>query len=241
MHAFGKIVMVMLQWILAIHCSLPQSNKTMTVIKQFVFNHFEVNTFIVWDETKNCIIIDAAMNTEAENKKMAGFISENNLKPVAILLTHAHIDHVAGLRFVCDTYQLPVTMHIDGKQFLQQSETYGTAMGFHTKTMNDLQIVSIQDGDKIVFGNSELEARYVPGHAAGSMVYVLRDRKVVFTGDVLFCQSIGRTDLPTGDYDLLIDKLNTCVLSLDNDYEVLPGHGPSTTILNEKLHNPFLK
>ena len=212
----------------------------MIKIKQFVFNHFDENTYIVWDESKECAIIDPGMNSDVENDKLSRFIADNQLVPKKVLLTHAHIDHVAGLRYVCETYKLPVTMHADGQAFLGQAEVYGSAMGFGTKDMNDLDTEYINDNATINFGNSVLKALYVPGHAAGSMAFVADSPKVVFTGDVLFRQSIGRTDLPTGDYDVLMKMLNTKVLVLDNECEVLPGHGPNTTIGDEKNFNPFL-
>ena len=212
----------------------------MIKIKQFVFNHFDENTYIVWDESKECAIIDPGMNSNVENDKLSHFIADNQLVPKKVLLTHAHIDHVAGLRYVCETYKLPVTMHADGQAFLGQAEVYGSAMGFGTKDMNDLDTEYINDNATINFGNSVLKALYVPGHAAGSMAFVADSPKVVFTGDVLFRQSIGRTDLPTGDYDVLMKMLNTKVLVLDNECEVLPGHGPNTTIGDEKNFNPFL-
>lgn len=212
----------------------------MIKIKQFVFNHFDENTYIVWDDSRECAIIDPGMNSDAENKKLSGFIADNQLVPKKVLLTHAHIDHVAGLRYVCETYCLPVTMHTDGQAFLRQAEAYGSAMGFGTKNMNDLTVDSINDNDTIEFGNSLLKALYVPGHAAGSMAFVADEPKVVFTGDVLFCQSIGRTDLPTGDYDVLMQMLRTKILTLPHTCEVLPGHGPNTTIGDEINLNPFL-
>lgn len=212
----------------------------MIKIKQFVFNHFDENTYIVWDDSRECAIIDPGMNSDAENKKLSGFIADNQLVPKKVLLTHAHIDHVAGLRYVCETYCLPVTMHTDGQAFLHQAEAYGSAMGFGTKAMDDLQTEYITDNATINFGSSALKALYVPGHAAGSMAFVADSPKVVFTGDVLFRQSIGRTDLPTGDYDMLMQMLRTKILILPHTCEVLPGHGPNTTIGDEINLNPFL-
>lgn len=212
----------------------------MIKIKQFVFNHFDENTYIVWDDSRECAIIDPGMNSDAENKKLSGFIADNQLVPKKVLLTHAHIDHVAGLRYVCETYCLPVTMHTDGQAFLRQAEAYGSAMGFGTKAMDDLTVDSINDNDTINFGSSALKALYVPGHAAGSMAFVADEPKLVFTGDVLFRQSIGRTDLPTGDYDVLMQMLRTKILTLPHTCEVLPGHGPNTTIGDEINLNPFL-
>ena len=212
----------------------------MAKIKEFVFNHFEENTYIVWDDSKQCAIIDPGMNAAAENSKLAQFISDNGLRPVKVLLTHAHIDHIAGLRFACETYNLPITAHADSMAFLKQAESYGSMMGFDTKNMDDIAFESIDESSTITVGDTSIKALYVPGHAAGSMAYVLESPNVVFTGDVLFRQSIGRTDLPTGDYDELMKMLNTKILMLDNDCEVLPGHGPNTTIGDEKNMNPFL-
>ena len=113
-------------------------------------------------------------------------------------------------------------------------------MGFDVKDMSSLEIDSISDNDDITFGNNKLKALYVPGHAAGSMAYMIDEPNVVFTGDVLFRQSIGRTDLPTGDYDVLMEMLKTKILTLADGCEVLPGHGPNTTIGDEKNLNPFL-
>lgn len=209
-------------------------------IKEFTFNHFEENTYIVWDETKSCVIIDPGMNSQTENQRLAQFISDNGLCPIKVLLTHAHIDHIAGLLFVCETYKLPVTMHSDGKSFLAEAQSYGMAMGFDVKDMSSLEIDSISDNNDITFGNNKLKALYVPGHAAGSMAYMIDEPNVVFTGDVLFRQSIGRTDLPTGDYDVLMEMLKTKILTLADGCEVLPGHGPNTTIGDEKNLNPFL-
>lgn len=212
----------------------------MAKIKEFVFNHFEENTYIVWDDSKQCAIIDPGMSTVAENSKLAQFISDNGLRPVKVLLTHAHIDHIAGLRFACETYSLPITAHADSMAFLKQAESYGSMMGFDTKNMDDIAFEGIDESSAITVGDTSIKALYVPGHAAGSMAYVLENPNVVFTGDVLFRQSIGRTDLPTGDYDVLMKMLNTKILMLDNDCEVLPGHGPNTTIGDEKNMNPFL-
>lgn len=212
----------------------------MTKIKQFVFNHFEENTYIVWDDTKLCAIIDPGMNSHAENSKLAQFITDNNLIPTKVILTHAHIDHIAGLRFVCETYNLPITAHCDSTSFLKQAESYGSMMGFDTTNMDDINIECVNDNDVINIGDTVLKCLYVPGHAAGSMAYTIENINVVFTGDVLFRQSIGRTDLPTGDYDMLMKMLKTKILTLNDECEVLPGHGPSSSIGDEKNMNPFL-
>ncbi len=210
-------------------------------IKIFTFNHFEVNTFVVYDDTKHCAVIDPGMEYDSECRALEEFISSNALIPEAVLLTHTHIDHVAGLRFVTEKYSIPAYLHPDAMEILRQSEIYGSVMGFNAGNLSDVRTSFINDGDIITFGNSQLEARYVPGHAAGSMAYCLHSQKSVFTGDALFCQSIGRTDLPTGDYDLLIEKLKQRILPLPDDYRIYPGHGPSSSIGFEKQHNPFVQ
>lgn len=213
----------------------------MAKIETFVFNHIEENTYVVYDETHCCLVIDPGMETPAENDIMAEFLSKQNLKITAILLTHTHIDHMAGLRWIYDNSKVPVFFHADAGKIFRQSEIYASVLGFNVGELNDIPVKNIIDKEIIPFGNGEIEARFVPGHAAGSMVYCLHSEKAVFTGDALFCGSIGRTDLPTGNYDLLIEKLRSQVLTLPDDYRIFPGHGPQSTIGDEKLYNSFLK
>ena len=134
-----------------------------------------------------------------------------------ILLTHAHVDHIAGLRQVCEHYGLPVTMHPEGRKLLKQAEVYGSLMGFAVDNMDDLKVQEINDNDILKVGGIEVECRYVPGHCPGSMCFVLSSEKAVITGDALFHFSIGRTDLPGGDYPMLIDYLKRRVLTLPYD------------------------
>lgn len=215
-------------------------------IKQFVFNHFQVNCFVLWDEvSKVCVVVDPAAEAGYEDAQLTQFVDENGLRPQAILLTHAHIDHVAGLRQVCERYGLPVTLHKEGTKLLKQAEVYGSVMGFEVENMDDLPCHFIADNEVLTFGDVaeeafRIECRYVPGHCPGSMAYVIHEEKVVLTGDALFRGSIGRTDLPGGDYPLLMEKLRDCVMSLPDEYEVLPGHGDLSTIGEEHLYNGFL-
>ena len=157
-----------------------------------------------------------------------------------ILLTHAHVDHIAGLRQVCEHYKLPVTMHADGRKLLKQAEAYGSIMGFAVDNMGDLEISEIEDNSVLHIDKTEVECRYVPGHCPGSMCFVVPDEKAVITGDALFHFSIGRTDLPGGDYPTLIEKLKERILTLPDDYRVLPGHGIASQIGKEKKYNSFL-
>ncbi len=210
-------------------------------VKQFVFNHFQTNCYVVWDEaTKECAIVDPSAEASYEDERLVRFVEENGLKVVRIMLTHAHVDHIAGLRQVCDRYKLPVTLHRDGVKLLKQAEAYGAMMGFDVQSMDDLSCEFIEDNDVLKIGDGEVECRYVPGHCPGSMAYVLKDAQMVLTGDALFCGSIGRTDLPGGSYPLLIEKIRSRIMVLPDEYQVLSGHGELSTIGEERRYNGFL-
>lgn len=233
------------------------------MIKQFTFNHFEVNCYLIIDEAKKqCAIVDPACEASFEDAQLTQYIEQEGLQVTHILLTHAHVDHIAGLRQCCEHWHLPVTMHAEGRKLLRQAEAYGSIMGFAVDNMGDLEVNEIDDGDVIKFGirTSEfgdskgdgktltsdlrpptcIECRYVPGHCPGSICFVLHDEKAVLTGDALFHFSIGRTDLPGGDYPTLIDYLKRRVLTLPDDYRVLPGHGIPSQIGKERKYNSFL-
>ena len=211
----------------------------MISIKIFVFNPFQVNTYILYDETNECIIIDPGCYEEYEKHELLEYINNNNLKPVRIINTHIHTDHILGNAFVCKQFGLGWEAHSDGKALWEIARELGTALKIKVENIG-LPISTFKDGDIIKFGNSELEVLYTPGHAAGSVCLVNHEQKFVISGDVLFRDSIGRTDLPTGDYDLLSESIQTKLYVLDGDYVVYPGHGPETTIRHEMLYNPFL-
>ena len=211
------------------------------MIKQFTFNHFEVNAYLIVDEAnKQCAIVDPACEASFEDSQLWQYISEHQLNPVMILLTHAHVDHIAGLRQCCEHWQLPVTMHPEGRHLLKQAEAYGSIMGFAVDNMSDLDVVEINDNDVLKIGSVDVECRYVPGHCPGSMCFVIHSEKAVITGDALFHFSIGRTDLPGGDYPTLIDKLKSRILTLPDEYRVLPGHGIASQIGKERKYKSFL-
>ncbi|MCR4659941.1 MAG: MBL fold metallo-hydrolase [Bacteroidales bacterium] len=212
------------------------------MIKQFTFNHFEVNTYLIIDEgTKQCAIVDPACEASFEDAQLTQYIEAEQLQVTHILLTHAHVDHIAGLRQVCAAYGLPVTMHAEGHHLLRQASVYGSVMGFNVPPLDDLEQRHIADGDVLAIGQTFVECRYTPGHCPGSMSFYVKDRNAVLTGDALFHFSIGRTDLPGGDYDLLIDSLKQKILSLDDAVAVLPGHGISSTVGKERRYNPYLQ
>ena len=211
------------------------------MIKQFTFNHFEVNCYLIVDTaSRRCAIVDPAPEASFEDAQLTQYIEQEQLTVTHILLTHAHVDHIAGLRQCCEHYRLPVSMHAEGRKLLLQAEAWGSMMGFAVDNMGDLEVVELNDNDVLHIGNAEVECRYVPGHCPGSLCFVVPSEKAVITGDALFHYSIGRTDLPGGDYPTLIDYLKRRILTLPDDYRVLPGHGIESMIGKERKYNSFL-
>ncbi len=211
------------------------------MIKQFTFNHFEVNSYLIVDEAaKKCAIVDPAAEASYEDSQLIDYIESSSLQVTHILLTHAHVDHIAGLRQCCQHWQLPVTMHADGKKLLRQAEAYGAVMGFAVDNMDDLEVKEINDNDLLKVGDLDVECRHVPGHCPGSICFVVPADKAVITGDALFHFSIGRTDLPGGDYPTLVDYIKRRLMTLPDDYRVLPGHGIASQIGKERKYNSFL-
>ena len=212
------------------------------MVKTFVFNHYEVNTYLIVDPaSRRCALVDPACEASFEDAQLEQYIKDEGLTPSLILLTHAHVDHIAGLRQACEHWKLPVAMHPDGRVLLQQAAYYGPAMGFAVDDMSDLPVEPLQAGQRLMLGQTEIECRHTPGHCPGSMSFVVAADQGVITGDALFHLSIGRTDLPGGDYPTLIKAIREQLLILPDDYRVLPGHGIASTIGLERRHNPYLR
>jgi hydroxyacylglutathione hydrolase len=217
----------------------PFKTTFMLNIKIFPFNPFQVNTYVLYDETGECVIIDASCYEAYEEKLLKNYISENNLKPVALLTTHCHIDHILGNNFIADTYNLKPQIHHDGKHFLENAMEYAETFGFRIKKPV-MPEEYLKDGQVIKFGNQSITVLETPGHASGSVCFYHQEEKFVIAGDVLFQNSIGRTDLPTGDYDTLIKSINEKLMTLEDDVKVYSGHGPATEIGYERRSNPYL-
>ncbi len=208
-------------------------------IKTFTFNDFGVNTYILSDETSECIIIDPACNNKREEETLQAYISQNNLKPISFANTHCHVDHIAGNHFTKQSFSINLITHPMSIHLMKAATEYAGVFGFSMdKVIMPDEYVN-QD-DVIRFGNSELKVLYAPGHAEGSICFYSNADNFVITGDVLFDGSIGRTDLPSGDYDTLISSIQNQLMVLPDDCTVYPGHGGSTTIGKEKRTNPFL-
>lgn len=211
----------------------------MITVHYFIFNAFQENTYILYDETKECVIIDPGCYSNEEEQTLVNFITKNDLTPVKLLNTHCHIDHVLGNSFVASKYNIGLEIHENDLPTLHATPEYGHTFGFNIDKSPE-PTTFLRDGDTVKFGNSELEVLFVPGHSAGHLVFVGRDEKFVINGDVLFQGSIGRTDLPGGDYNTLIQSIKAKLLTLDDDFTVYSGHGSSTTIGYERASNPFL-
>ncbi len=212
----------------------------MIQIKQLVFNPFQENTYILYDETKEAVIIDPGCNNADEENMLVSFIEENELVPVKLLNTHGHIDHILGNYFIKKKYNLHLEAHVDDEFLLSDAKNYGANFGIIMQEEPPLIDKYLNEGDTVEFGNSTLHILHVPGHSPGSIVFYNEEEKILIGGDVLFNDSIGRTDLPGGDYDLLATGIKEKIFTLNKNIEVYPGHGTSTSIDKEKKYNPFL-
>jgi glyoxylase-like metal-dependent hydrolase (beta-lactamase superfamily II) len=186
------------------------------------------------------VIIDAACYENSEKQEVEEFIMKNNLKLVRNLNTHCHIDHILGNGFIAETYGIYPEYHEASVSFLASAREIAGSFGY---TMNGIPAPAryLKDNEKIKFGNSVLEVLYTPGHADGSVSFYNKKQGFVITGDVLFRDTIGRTDLPSGNFDLLMKSIREKLFTLPDDTMVYAGHGPETTIGYEKLNNPFIR
>ena len=211
----------------------------MITLKQFSFSPFEEATFVLSDESGECIIVDAGCYTREECETLKRYVEDSQLKPTLLLNTHGHVDHLLGSRFVVDTWNIPFAMHAADSYLLENAVTQGQMFGLRVE-LPPAATRYIDEGEEIVFGNSRLTSIHVPGHSPGSLLFYCREQAFLIGGDVLFAGSIGRTDLYGGNYDTLIDGIYAKVLVLPPDTTVYPGHGPKTTIGHELAGNPFL-
>ena len=208
-------------------------------IKKFTFNPFEENTYIVYDETSQCAIIDPGCYMPEQKEELLGFIKEQKLKPVLLLNTHCHVDHIFGNKLVYDTFGLKPQFHQLELRLLEAAGEYSKQLGILLEPSPTAEKY-LNEGDIISFGNLSFEILFTPGHSPGSLCFYHKQHKIVIGGDVLFQMSIGRYDLPGGDEQTLLNSIRTQLFTLPADVKVLPGHGPETTIGFEKMYNPFL-
>jgi glyoxylase-like metal-dependent hydrolase (beta-lactamase superfamily II) len=209
-------------------------------VSGFTFNAFSENTYLLHDTTGQCVVVDPGCYERAEQEALRTFIADSGLEVVLLLNTHCHIDHVFGNKFIMDTYQVPFLIHEADLSTLRAVPTYAPNYGF-PRFDNAEPTGFLTPGQPLRFGETELEVRFAPGHAPGHVLFYHEPTQTVIGGDVLFKGSIGRTDLPGGDYATLIDSIKTQLLTLPDSVTVYPGHGPATTIGAERRSNPFLQ
>jgi hydroxyacylglutathione hydrolase len=211
----------------------------MTQQKHFEFNAFLENTYIIYNNDKEAAIIDPGCSTPQECKQLADFIKAEGLKPVLLLNTHCHIDHILGNHFVYSEYGLAPILHRNELFLLQKLGEVAAFYGVEA-TPSPEPLRFIEEHEKITLGDITLDVIYAPGHSPGSVCFYNEKEKKLWGGDVLFRESIGRTDLPGGDYDTLENNILTKLFTLPDDVEVFSGHGIPTTIGYEKVNNPFV-
>ena len=207
-------------------------------LQSFVFNPFQENTFVLYDETKECIVVDPGCSNPEENQQLKTFIDEQKLRVKLLLNTHCHIDHVLGNRFVTSTYDVNLLIHSKEEPVLKAAEVYAPSYGFH-EYQHQAADAFLEEGDVIILGNQSFEVLFVPGHSPGHVAFYSEKNRLLIGGDVLFYNSIGRTDLPGGNHHLLINSIHSRLFTLPDHVKVYPGHGPETTIGFEKKTNPF--
>ena len=209
-------------------------------IHRFAFNPLQENTYILWDETGECAVVDAGNLSAREDRALSDFIEAQGLKPVLVVNTHGHFDHVAGVSYVCSTYGVPFAMSSKDDFLLAvaapSARMYGVQIG---ETPSKIDI-DLSRTESVKFGNTTLKIIPTPGHTPGHVSLYEPVSKSLFTGDTLFRESIGRTDLAGGDYSWIMRSILEQIMPLGDEVQVFPGHGEETTIGHEAMYNPFI-
>ncbi|NOR33921.1 MAG: MBL fold metallo-hydrolase [Bacteroidales bacterium] len=211
----------------------------MLSIEPLVFNSFQVNTYLIRNEKGDCMVIDPAFYSPDEIKSFDRYITSKGLTVIGQLNTHCHVDHVLGVKHMQTTYKCPLRAHPDELSLLHNAPLMGEMFGLQVEALSGID-KPISDGEIIAVGEDSLRAILVPGHSPGSLSFYAAEAEFVVTGDALFQGSIGRTDLPGGDYDTLISSIQNRLLTLPPGTTVYPGHGDPTTVGEEASSNPFL-
>jgi hydroxyacylglutathione hydrolase len=211
----------------------------MLYLKAFTFNPFQENTYVLYTDELKAFIIDPGNSTAAENDTIKRFIDEKKLKPERLLLTHGHIDHILGNKFIFDTYGLLPEVHRDDLYFLERMTQTAAMYGVNCDP-TPLPENFLKEGDSLELGGYLFECYHTPGHSPGSLSFYNKNNNLLLGGDVLFHGSIGRSDLPGGNHETLIRSIKEKLFALGDDVKVYCGHGPTTTIGYEKQNNPFL-
>jgi hydroxyacylglutathione hydrolase len=213
----------------------------MLKIKTFTFNPFYENSYVIFNpESKEAIIVDPGCSNNTEEQELKAFIDQHKLKPVMLFNTHCHIDHILGNRWVRDQYKIDLIAHKEEEKVLDWSVS---AASMYEILYNRSPAIHqyIDEGENLNLGGEEMELLHCPGHSPGSLCIVYHKSKWIVGGDVLFQGSIGRTDLPGGSYEVLESSIRNKLYQLPDDYIVYPGHGPETSLRDEKKYNAYVK
>lgn len=208
-------------------------------VARMTFNPFQENTYVVWDDTNECIIIDAGMMSRREEESLANFIEERGLKPVMAVNTHGHVDHILGVQGVKERYGIPFAVSSEDKFLIDTAVTHGAMYGFQGVRIPEIDI-DLKDLSELRFGDTVLKIIRTPGHTPGHVALYNETEKTLFTGDTLFKESIGRTDLPGGDYGWIMRSIIERLLPLGGEVRFYPGHGSDSTLGHEMNYNPFV-
>lgn len=211
----------------------------MFLIKVLTFNPVQENTYVLYNEHNECIIIDPGCYSGEEKETLRSFITTNELHPQMLLNTHCHLDHVFGNKFIGEAYRLPLQIHKNEEAILQMAPASGLMFNLPFDNYTG-ELIFLKEGDIILLGEDSLKVIETPGHSPGSICFYCEKQKFVIGGDVLFYQSIGRTDLPGGSHESLIKNIQEKLFVLPHDVKVYSGHGPATTIGDEIKYNPYL-
>lgn len=210
----------------------------MLQVKKFTFNPFAENTYVLFDDTKECVVIDPGCYEKREQQELVDFIESNNLIVKKLINTHCHIDHVLGNAFIKRKFNVQLHIHPIEEALLRAVSTYASNYGFF-QYEDSIPDVFITENDTVDFGDQQLKILFVPGHSPGHIAFYDEVTKIVIGGDVLFENSIGRSDLPGGNFNTLINSIHEKFFTLPDDVTVYCGHGEETSIGFEKRTNPF--
>lgn len=203
------------------------------------FNPFQENTIVLSDESGECVIVDAGNYNPQEEAALSKYITDNGLKPVMAVNTHGHVDHMLGVNYVKETYGIPFAIHGKDKFLIDSAPTHGAIYGFKVDKVPTVDI-DLEGQKELKFGNTVFQIIETPGHTPGHVAFYNSDNKLLLTGDTLFRESIGRTDLPGGDYSWIMRSILDKLIPLGDDVHFYPGHGMESTIGHESLYNPFV-
>lgn len=211
----------------------------MLKVQKFTFNPFAENTFVLSDETGACVVIDPGCMNRHEQAELGNYLAENQLRLEKVLNTHCHIDHIFGNSWLVNKFKVPLVANRKDLLNLRGSVPWAQMNGLPFDPSPEPD-VNVEEGDKVTFGTTTLEVIFTPGHAPGHVSFFHPSSKKLFSGDVLFDGSIGRTDLPGGNYETLMESIVNKLLPMADEVLVHCGHGPETTIGKERRRNPFI-